>query len=250
MKAFISESKPNLVVVSGDLTQRAKSKEFLAAKNFLLSLQTQQIVVPGNHDVPLWNIWQRFFSPFEKYKKHIAEDLSPVFEDDEISVIGLNTAHSGTIAGGHFSATKLENVARRWKGLEKTKIIVSHHPFEFFLTEKPVKRWGYKNTLPSEMALNLQTDLLLSGHFHSGDSSSSAQILKAPHRSVLSIQAGTATSTRLRKDQNSFNRIFIYEGEVKIEKWVWEETEFKLQKEKVFVINESGWCINSSRGLD
>src|SRR5258705_9934060 len=92
--------KPDLVAVSGDLTQRARSHQFREARAFLDRLPQPQIVVPGNHDVPLHNVFSRFLQPLEKYRRYITVDLQPFFTDEEIAVLGVNTARSLTIKGG------------------------------------------------------------------------------------------------------------------------------------------------------
>ena len=87
----IRELQPHLVVVSGDLTQRAKSRQFIEAKRFLDRLPQPQIVVPGNHDVPLYNVYDRFVNPLEKFKKYIISDLTPTYFDDEMAVVGVRS---------------------------------------------------------------------------------------------------------------------------------------------------------------
>ena len=94
---LIHSLEPSLVVVSGDLTQRAKPHQFRAARSFLDSLPQPQVVVPGNHDVPLYNVFQRFFQPLRKYRRFISQDLEPFYADDEIAVAGINTARPGGI---------------------------------------------------------------------------------------------------------------------------------------------------------
>src|SRR5436190_11433609 len=87
----VAQSKPDLVVVSGDLTQRARAREFREARRFLDTLPSPQLVVPGNHDVPLYNIFQRFFEPLDKYRRIITDNLEPMHLDAEMVVVGINT---------------------------------------------------------------------------------------------------------------------------------------------------------------
>src|SRR3569832_1650921 len=77
LKRAIVESKPDIVVVSGDLTQRAKRQEFVAAKRFLDALPRPQIVVPDNHDVPLYNVMARWLTPLTRFRRYISKDLAP-----------------------------------------------------------------------------------------------------------------------------------------------------------------------------
>src|SRR2546423_11611694 len=90
----IREVAPDVVAVSGDLTQRARSYQFQQARFFLDALPKPQIIVPGNHDIPLHNVFARFLEPLTKYKRYIAEDLNPIYEDEEVAIVGVNTARS------------------------------------------------------------------------------------------------------------------------------------------------------------
>ena len=88
--------KPDLVIVSGDLTQRAKVEQFREAAAFIARMPSPRIVVPGNHDIPLYDVLRRFTAPLERYKEFITTDLSPVYFDDELAAIGINSARSLT----------------------------------------------------------------------------------------------------------------------------------------------------------
>src|SRR5215212_4405314 len=123
---------PDLVVVSGDLTQRARSQQFREAREFLDTLPSPQIIVPGNHDVPLHNLFARFFEPLEKYREFITDDLTPFYSDDEVAVLGINTARSFTVKDGRINSEQIEAIRQRLCPFpqEVTKIIVTHHPFD------------------------------------------------------------------------------------------------------------------------
>src|SRR4030088_1366836 len=127
----VTEINPDLVAVSGDLTQRARSHQFREARAFLDALPQPQIVVPGNHDVPLHNVLTRFMRPLEKYKRYITDDLHPVYQDDEI-VVGVNTARSLTIKGGRINENQLAHIREKFCGSddELVKTVVTHHPFD------------------------------------------------------------------------------------------------------------------------
>ncbi|HSQ20225.1 MAG TPA: metallophosphoesterase, partial [Blastocatellia bacterium] len=90
----INNIKPDVVAISGDLTQRARSHQFKAARAFLDALPKPQIVVPGNHDIPMHNLLYRFAQPLDKYRRYITDDLRPLYSDEEIVVVGVNTARS------------------------------------------------------------------------------------------------------------------------------------------------------------
>jgi len=124
--------RPDLVAVSGDLTQRARPEEFEQARAFLDALPSPQIVVPGNHDVPLYNAYLRFFGGLRRFRRYISEDLEPTYADEEMAVIGLNSARSLAFKGGRINLRQVEQ-AREWLCSfppRVAKIIVIHHPFD------------------------------------------------------------------------------------------------------------------------
>ena len=104
----VAELAPDVLAVSGDLTQRARSEEFKEAREFLDTLPSPQIIVPGNHDVPLYNVFKRFLQPLDKYKRYITGDLEPFHADAEIAIMGINTARSLTIKDGRINEVQIE----------------------------------------------------------------------------------------------------------------------------------------------
>src|ERR1051325_4655823 len=125
---FIGEIKPDLVAISGDLTQRARTAEFLAAKEFLARIPFPKIVVPGNHDVPLHNLFARFVRRLDRYQRYITADLQPVFADEEIVVVGVTTARAFTWKDGRINVGQLEQLRRTMRAAPAgtTKIVVTH----------------------------------------------------------------------------------------------------------------------------
>ncbi len=169
LREAVIASKPDLLVVSGDLTQRARSHEFQEARKFLDSLPKPQIVVPGNHDVPLHNIFTRFFSPLKKYKKFITDDLRPFYADEEIAVMGINTARSLTVKGGRINEGQVAAIRERFCGLTDSvlKAVVTHHPFdvpEGFDEGDIVGR----SRMAMQFVAECGVDLFLAGHIHIG----------------------------------------------------------------------------------
>src|SRR4051794_13402333 len=108
LRASVEELRPDVIAVSGDLTQRAKRREFAAASAFLGSLRPPKIIVPGNHDIPLYNVFTRFGRPLDRYRRYIGSQIEPSFMDDEIAVVGVNTARSLTFKGGRINADQVK----------------------------------------------------------------------------------------------------------------------------------------------
>src|SRR5437763_2204567 len=98
---------PHLVAVSGDLTQRALRSEFAAARAFLERIPFPHVIVPGNHDIPLYDVGRRFLRPLHRYRRFITADLSPSYHDDEIAAVGVNTARSATWKNGRISLAQI-----------------------------------------------------------------------------------------------------------------------------------------------
>ena len=208
---IINELEPQLVVVSGDLTQRARSSQFVEAREFLDRLPKPQIVVPGNHDVPLYNIYKRFLEPLDNFKKHITDDLEPFYADEEIAVAGINTARSLTLKDGRISDDQIERLHQKLYPIDdqKMKIVVTHHPIDLPGGYDEDQIVGRAKRLMPKIAES-GADIFLSGHLHVSSITNSAHRYRLESgKSALIIQAGTATSTRGRGEANSFNLIEI-----------------------------------------
>jgi 3',5'-cyclic AMP phosphodiesterase CpdA len=235
---------PDLVVVSGDLTQRARSHQFRAAKDFLNALPSPQIVVPGNHDVPMHNPVARFFYPLRGYRRYISDDPEPFYENGEIAVLGLNSSRSLTIQDGRLNDRQIDRLIRVFKQASPNtvKILVSHHPFEpspGFETYRTVG--GGKKVLAAMAAC--QADAILSGHLHTMHSACTALKEGKIQWSVLLSQAGTAISTRLRGQAPSFNVLQVGQQRIEIEPYLWDEAQSKFlpYTVKIFTRGVAGW---------
>ncbi|WP_343731461.1 metallophosphoesterase family protein [Duganella sp.] len=224
LQALVTRLAPDVVVVSGDLTQRAKTEEFKAARAWLDTLPGPQIVVPGNHDIPLYNVASRFLTPLRKYTRYVTLDLAPEYVDEEIAVLGINTARSLTFKDGRVNKEQLAQMRQRMQavGPDHTRIIVTHHPFDLpdnFDNDDLVDRAPMAMQAFAECGV----DLLLAGHLHSSHAGNSAHRYKISGYAALVVQAGTATSTRGRGESNSFNVLRIDPDDVQVDRYSWIE---------------------------
>ncbi|HEY9231987.1 MAG TPA: metallophosphoesterase family protein [Blastocatellia bacterium] len=242
--ATINDLKPHLIAVSGDLTQRARNEQFKQAREFLDRLPAPQVVVPGNHDVPLHNVFARFATPFDKYRRWIGDDLEPVYEDDEMVVMGINTARRLTIKDGRINRRQIAEMRERLCGYEDAmmKIIVTHHPFDLPAGADAGDRVG-RARLALEMLAECGADMFLAGHLHLGHTGKTAMRYPAGDRNAIIVQAGTATSTRGRGELNSFNVIRIEADEIRVERLAWqaERVTFDLASVDRFHNTPAGW---------
>jgi 3',5'-cyclic AMP phosphodiesterase CpdA len=244
----VVETAPDLVVISGDLTQRARVSEFKAAALFVRTLPPPQLIVPGNHDVPLYNIIQRWLSPLGRYRRYITNDLAPFYEDAEIAALGINTARAMTFKDGRINRTQIEAGMERLAqcGKDVTRIVVTHHAFD---TPDPVPGAEVSHSVVgrAEMAMaafvRANLDMILSGHLHTTGVGETTKRYRLPGRAVLLIRAGTATSTRQRGEVNAFNVIRIARLDVRIDCMVWrpEEKQFVAASTEQFRRTEVGW---------
>lgn len=239
-----AEIRPDVVVVSGDLTQRARRNEFRAARAFLAALPQPQVVVPGNHDIPFYNVAARFLTPLANYRKYIGRDLEPHYEDDELVIQGINTARSLTFKNGRINQRQIELMRSSFCGASasRTKILVTHHPLDLprrFPEEEIVGR-----ARPAMEALaECGVDLLLAGHYHIAHTGDTRARYPIKNFSALVAHAATTTSSRLRDEPNSFNLLGIEPGAITIDRYEWrpESGVFSSLLTESFTRTEQGW---------
>jgi 3',5'-cyclic AMP phosphodiesterase CpdA len=240
----IAEIKPDVVVVSGDLTQRARSQQFKEARAFLDKLPSPQIIVPGNHDVPLHNVFARFVQPLDKYKEFITDDLEPFHADEEIAILGINTARSMTIKDGRVNEAQIAAIRERLCPFpdQTVKIIVTHHPFD--LPEGHHERDLVDRAQKAMEAIaKCGADVLLAGHLHVSHTAHSSARYKIAGHNALVVSAGTATSTRGRGETNSFNVLRVKHPFINVERLSWqpERTAFITSSSEHFRHSPDGW---------
>jgi 3',5'-cyclic AMP phosphodiesterase CpdA len=204
------EQKPDMLILSGDITQRATRAEFDAARVFVDRLAAPvMLAIPGNHDLPLYNVALRLAAPYAGYKRVFGDDLEPVYESDDLLVVALNTTRPWRHKDGELSREQVERVARRLEQARpgQLRIVVTHQPIAV-TREKDEKDLlhGHAEAL-HRWALS-GVDLILGGHIHLPFIVRLLERADADGSPAYVVQAGTAVSTRLRHDTcNSVNLI-------------------------------------------
>jgi 3',5'-cyclic AMP phosphodiesterase CpdA len=242
---------PHLIVVSGDLTQRARQRQFIAARTFLDGMgSAPKLVVPGNHDVPLYNVFARFLRPLRHYRKYIADDVQPVFIDDEMVVAGISTVRSLTWKGGRINRDQVRWARELFCGVApgRIRILVSHHPFDLPQHGESSDLVGRATMAMAEWR-DCAPDLFLAGHSHLQAAGTTAVRYSKVGASIV-VQAGTTTSRRIRGEQNSFNLIRISSERVEVDRYDWNVTgeTFDLESVTRFVRTDGGWVASNAAG--
>ena len=239
----IARLRPDLLAVSGDLTQRARRGEFAAARLFLENLPFQRLVVPGNHDVPLYNVFTRFFTPLARYRTAITNDLSPVYRDDEVIAVGVNTARSWTWGEGRINVRQVDDVVAHLSGVPRDviRIVVTHHPFDLPEGVREERLLG-RAKMAMEKLSAAGADLFLAGHLHISHIGHTAERYQIAGHSALVVQAGTV-STRSRGEQPSFNVLRIERPHISVARLLWDQSAaaFSETAESRYRHTDAGW---------
>lgn len=254
VEQFLYERRPDLVVISGDFTQRARVAQYEMACAFVDRLEKsglQVLAVPGNHDVPLYDIARRFLRPLDRYKRFIDDDLCPYWENDDMAVLGINTARSFTIKDGSVSYEQMHRIREAFNPVSegKMRILVTHHPlFAMPLgDEGELTKVANRSMDALTAAADAGVDMLLAGHFHRSYSVSATEMVETAGAALV-IQAGTATSTRLRGgEQQSFNWMNLQKDQVELQVQRWEEGRFIAGRPTSFRYDGRNWQFAGRR---
>jgi 3',5'-cyclic AMP phosphodiesterase CpdA len=233
---------PALVAVSGDLTQRARRSEFEAARAFLDRIAMPKVVVPGNHDLPLFDVVRRALRPLGRYQRHITADMLPFVRVADVAAMGVNTARPSAWKDGRISEAQIEGIRDRFCRVPEDvfKVLVTHHPFLPPPDDPspPVVGRGLQGLLVAE---ECGVDLLVAGHLHRGYTGDVRSHHVSIRRSILVAQAGTAISRRTRGEANSYNLIRIEPPRVAVSIRAWDGRQFTALRDAAFLREGHEW---------
>ena len=209
--------QPALVVLSGDITQRARPAQFSAARAFVERLGAPVLAIPGNHDIPLFDLWARLSAPHARYAAAFGAELEPVHRSAKLLVVGVNTTRAWRHKHGEVSGQQIQRVAQALEGAsaEQLRVVVVHQPVAVVRAQDAVHRLrGHGEALRRWASAG--ADLVLGGHIHLPYIAP----LQGLARPLWAVQAGTAVSSRVRPGvPQSVNLLRWDAGICRIERW-------------------------------
>lgn len=219
----VGRLEPHVVAVSGDLTQRARRAQFRSARAFLDALPYPQVVVPGNHDVPLFNLLARLGDPLRGYHRHITPHRYPTFIDDEIAVVGADTTRSWTIQDGGLRPADVRHLSGVLEQVssDAIRIVVCHHPFDPLIGARARLTTPVPDAAAVHTLVARGVDIFLTGHRHLSYVGHTAARYQIQGRAAIVVEAGTATSIRERGEANAFNVLRLDRRHVSVERVEW-----------------------------
>ena len=255
-EAWLQQQQPDLVIISGDFTQRARRAQFEAASAWLNRLRAaghKILAVPGNHDIPLYDVARRFAAPLRRYKRWISNELCPWFESDSVAVLGINTARSLTIKDGRINREQMRIIEERFAQVapEKTRILVTHHPlFSMPIgegTELTEAVGRHEDAVKAVCRAGVH--VALAGHFHRTYAEAARKMVEAAGGALV-IQAGTATSVRLRNNElQSFNWIHAHRhNDIELQVIAWDGNRFRRGNHVRFAFDGENWSSRTIEG--
>lgn len=257
VRELADRRRPDLVVVSGDLTQRAKRREFEAAGRFLDELGPPVAVTPGNHDVPLYRVWERLFAPYRHYRRYVSDELDAVHRMDGLTVVCLNSSRRFTLDNGRLTGGQLEFAEEAFEAAPEADLraLVTHH----HLAPAPDLESGHSVMPGARRALRRLTDagvhLIMAGHMHRSYIGDSLDFFPdaSRDRGVVIVQCGTTTSERGRgreQQRNSLNYLRADMEEILVTHYLWrrDRERFDAHSEHRFGVRPDPWLDGERPG--
>lgn len=222
--ALVHSIGPQVVVFSGDITQRARRVQFDAAQRFVEQLAVPRVLaIPGNHDIPLFNLAQRIWSPYRNYMHAFGASLEPELESDDFLIVCVNTTRPSRHKNGEVSPEQIEQVARRLRQgrAEQLRIVVTHQPVHIVRqSDSKNLLHGYRYAVRAWCAAG--ADIIMGGHIHLPYVVRLREHFAELGRDAWAVQAGTAVSRRIRENIPNSVNVLVHaagEGISRVERW-------------------------------
>lgn len=243
LQRWIAEMAPQLVVISGDITQRARRSQFAAARTFVKQLAAPALVIPGNHDIALFNLFSRAIAPYAGYRRCFGRQLEPIWESPQWRVIGLNTTRPWRHTDGELSRRQIARVAALLRNARpgQRRVVVTHQPLLVTRAEdRHNLLHGHERALRAWSAAG--ADLFLGGHIHLPYVRSLRSDYPELAREAWVVQAGTAVSHRVRADiPNSVNLLRYGDTQrCEVERWDYDVASARFVRERALRLRIDG----------
>lgn len=213
--------KPDVMVLSGDITQRARPAEFEAARRFIRRLpDVPRAVLPGNHDIPLFDVLGRLFHPYRGFRRTFGDVLEPIVETRALLVVGVNTTRFWRHIDGEVSDEQIGRVAARLRAATPAqwRVVVTHQPLHV-ADKRDEHNLLHGNQRAVEAWADAGADIVMGGHIHLPYVRPLSERNPPPSRNVWAVQAGTAVSSRVRgRVPNSVNLLRL-DAQGVVERW-------------------------------
>lgn len=238
----IEQLAPDAVAISGDLTQRARRREFEAAGQWIARLPAPVLVVPGNHDIPLFDVARRVLGPYHRYRRHVSPSLMPGLRGRGLALEGITTARRSRWKEGRIGVDQIQHLQAVFCGVPRgcLKVLVSHHPL---VGSEARGEWSAATRGARAVAVleRCGVDVLLSGHLHRSHAPDVPSHAETVDHAILVIHAGTAISNRLRGEANAYNVLRVEGPAVTLMVRAWDGHRFVATDARRFVKGHGGW---------
>jgi 3',5'-cyclic AMP phosphodiesterase CpdA len=245
LRADVTAQAVDQVLVSGDLTMRARERQFRAARTLLDGFGVPWISVPGNHDLPLDRVPARVVRPRDSYRRWIADDPEPLVLREGVLVLGLDTARPYYWKGGRIDAGQVARISSAFAAAVPLKILMLHHPV-FASAQRPDERVVRGAGPALRAAAAAGADIVLCGHDHVAAQVDLSVSWPGLGRHVLGVMSGTAASHRVRVGEPQSYTVLDFDGadRLRLEVRQWRGERFQALPERHWRRAADGWLFD------
>jgi 3',5'-cyclic AMP phosphodiesterase CpdA len=241
LRADLAAENVDRVLVSGDLTMRARAGQFRAARTLLESFGRPWTCVPGNHDVPLFRVWSRAVRPLGAYRRLVDAQPQPVLRADGLRVVGLSTARRYLWKGGRIDAGQVARIGTAFAGPARLKVLMVHHPV-FRSAQRPSETLVIGADRALRAAARAGVDVVVCGHDHVQAQVDLSQTRPDLGRHMIGLMSGTACSRRIRADESQSYTILELDGDhLRLRVRRWQDSRFEALTETEWRRTGDGW---------